>query len=568
MKILWIPLIALLGAVPAEAVVVTCVAEGGAVVRLDYSAADEAVLPAAFALDVTVDGGAVIQKIYDYKVGDNTTASRGFGIFPASLQFDAAGAVSSWGTPDMNPANVPGVQPGLGTSGVTLGMATRYTDAAAAPPVTGTLCRLQIDPRGAATVNVKVAPNVAGGGVVLANATSARFTGNGCTLGTAPAAPQPPASLTYPTTSSTGKYTVSWPASAGATSYSLERSSDNGTTWTSVYSGATLAYAETVSSGTYRYRVRATNSAGFSTWTTGAADCVVSISAPPSVPQPPATLTYPATSSTGQYTVSWSASTGATSYRLDRARNGASWRQVYSGSGTSYQENVGNGSYRYRVQAANSAGAGSWTTGSGSCIVSRSAPAGGAFEQSPAANGLVSIEAEHFSRRTSQGGHSWNLVTTPAGFSGTGLMQAQPDSGVEIESGYVTRSPRLDFDVRFVETGRHYIWVRAYAVGGDDDSCHAGLGGTAPESAARLGKLFARRQWVWTNRVDGSSTPAYVDVRQPGVATVNLWMGKDGFRLDKVVLTTDRNYRPTGNGPAESPRSAGPGADDNERDDD
>jgi hypothetical protein len=34
--------------------------------------------------------------------------------------------------------------------------------------------------------------------------------------------------------------------------------------------------------------------------------------------------------------------------------------------------------------------------------------------------------------------------------------------------------------------------------------------------------------------------------------TVSLWMREDGFSVDKLVLTTDAAYVPTGTGPAES----------------
>jgi uncharacterized repeat protein (TIGR02543 family) len=273
----------LLFVVPAGAVTVTCVNEGGNVVRIDYNASDEQVLPVAFALDLTVDNGATITSVYDYKVGDSTAASRGFGIFPSSMIVDEKGLVSNWGKPDMNPAGAAGVQPGVGTSAVTIGMASRYSGRENAPSVSGTLCRIRVDPRGAAVVNVKVAQNAFGGGVVLENATPAQFTGVGCILGSAssPSLPQPPASITYPASSSTGKYPVSWPASTGATSYELERSANGGSTWAGIYSGAALSYAETVPNGTYRYRVRATNSAGSSFWRTSATNCVVSIPSPP-----------------------------------------------------------------------------------------------------------------------------------------------------------------------------------------------------------------------------------------------------------------------------------------------
>lgn len=70
-----------------------------------------------------------------------------------------------------------------------------------------------------------------------------------------------PSSLSYPSTSYDGEYTVSWPecsTDAGpAASYRLERSSDGGASWTEVYSGQSTSYRENVASGHYRYRVRA-----------------------------------------------------------------------------------------------------------------------------------------------------------------------------------------------------------------------------------------------------------------------------------------------------------------------
>ena len=43
-------------------------------------------------------------------------------------------------------------------------------------------------------------------------------------------------------------------------------------------------------------------------------------------------------------------------------------------------------------------------------------------------------------------------------------------------------------------------------------------------------------------------------VTKTGVNTLNIWMREDGMRIDKIVLTTNPKYKPTGNGPAESSR--------------
>ena len=179
--------------------------------------------------------------------------------------------------------------------------------------------------------------------------------------------PSAPASITYPISSSTGQYTVSWASSNAVTSYQLERSSNGGTTWSQVYSGANTSYQENIGNGSYRYRVKATNTLGSSGWTTGTGNCLVT--APP---VPPISISYPTSSSTGQYTVKWSSSSSATSYQLERSSDsGTTWSQVYSGANTSYQESIGNGSYRYRVKATNAIGSSNWTTGTFDCMVLR-----------------------------------------------------------------------------------------------------------------------------------------------------------------------------------------------------
>jgi len=88
-------------------------------------------------------------------------------------------------------------------------------------------------------------------------------------------------------------------------------------------------------------------------------------------PAPPAWISYPSASDTGEYTVSWASSTGATSYQLQRSNNGgSSWSSdIYSGANTSYAEDIGNGSYLYRVKATNAGGSSIWRTGVESCVV-------------------------------------------------------------------------------------------------------------------------------------------------------------------------------------------------------
>ncbi|MDU5083558.1 MAG: hypothetical protein E6231_20035, partial [Bacillota bacterium] len=82
--------------------------------------------------------------------------------------------------------------------------------------------------------------------------------------------PDTPSSITVPSIIEGGKsFTVSWGTSSGATAYYLERSV-NGGTYTSIYSGSSRSYTDTITKGwnTVAYRVRSHNSDGFSGYTT------------------------------------------------------------------------------------------------------------------------------------------------------------------------------------------------------------------------------------------------------------------------------------------------------------
>ncbi len=183
MKIIRIFIAMLIFASPAFGVTLRCSDEGNGVVRIDYDATDEDALPLAFALDITVDNGATIDAVRGYRIGDSTANEPGYGIFPRSVIFDDGGKVADWGFPDVKPdADTTGVKPGLGTNGITIEMGSRYKNAEDAPLKTAMLFRIDVNNHGAQEVHVDIAPNIAGGGVVLKNAAIADVTAVGCTL--------------------------------------------------------------------------------------------------------------------------------------------------------------------------------------------------------------------------------------------------------------------------------------------------------------------------------------------------------------------------------------------------
>ena len=123
-------------------------------------------------------------------------------------------------------------------------------------------------------------------------------------------------------------------------------------------------------------------------------------------------------------------------------------------------------------------------------------------------------------------------------------------------TGYTTASPRLNFDVTFSQAGTYQVWVRGRAggsVAADSDSVHVGLDGVAVASADRISTFTATFGW---SRSTLDSVNATLNVATAGLHTVNVWMREDGFVIDKLVLTRDAAYTPTGTGPAETPNTA------------
>ncbi|MGE8226453.1 MAG: wall-associated protein [Stenotrophomonas sp.] len=164
----------------------------------------------------------------------------------------------------------------------------------------------------------------------------------------------PPASapsLSVPGTSTNGSYTITWSSVATATSYRLEESAAGGS-WATVYSSNGNSHAiGGKGNGTYAYRVTACNDGGCSGYSQNAQ---VSVLLPPSTTP---TLSGPTVSTTGSYTISWTAVASAADYELEESANGANW--VLAQKSVALSKNLtgkGEGNYSYRVRACNQSG--------------------------------------------------------------------------------------------------------------------------------------------------------------------------------------------------------------------
>jgi len=178
----------------------------------------------------------------------------------------------------------------------------------------------------------------------------------GIEIWTQPPVPSAPSGLTA--TGGSGQVSLSWTAGSNATSYNVYRgSSAGGESATPIATNVTntsLVDSSVTNGTTYYYKVASVNSAGTSVQSNEA-------SATPRLTAPATPSSPLANAGFGQITVTWGASSGATSYSLFRGTSAGgegSTAYVSGITATSYTDNsVSAGTtYYYKVAAVNAAG--------------------------------------------------------------------------------------------------------------------------------------------------------------------------------------------------------------------
>jgi hypothetical protein len=126
--------------------------------------------------------------------------------------------------------------------------------------------------------------------------------------------------------------------------------------------------------------------------------------------------------------------------------------------------------------------------------------------------------------------------------------------GPGFDTGYGANAPRLDYEINFEKTGTYYVWILAYGMDGNSDSCHAGLDGEETPLSNRMSGWSG--SYSWENDRYERPERSQIEITTTGVHTLNIYQREDGLTVDKIVLTTNPDYRPTGTGPEESHRGA------------
>ena len=166
-----------------------------------------------------------------------------------------------------------------------------------------------------------------------------------------PAAPR----VTIGNSSASGKPQLTWAAVDGAAKYEIYRSTQQSTGFTLLGTTTSTSYVNTGAAvgKTYYYKVRALNVDGaagaYSSTVSGAAKAVAPAA-------PTVTMTY---SDSGKPKLTWSAVSGAASYRVYRSESrGTGYSLLGTTTSTSYVNTgaAAGKTYYYRVKAVNSAG--------------------------------------------------------------------------------------------------------------------------------------------------------------------------------------------------------------------
>lgn len=201
-----------------------------------------------------------------------------------------------------------------------------------------------------------------------------------------------PVFTAFPAASSNGAYKLSWSSSnVSGTTYVLDV--DSGAGYTNVYTGLNNFYdVSGQTNGSYTYRVKSSKPAYAPDSSFGYTTAIV-VTIPPPATSTPVFTTYPVSSSTGNFSITWSSSNVAGTDYLLEVDSGSGFTSVYSGLNSYYTvSGLSNGLYTYRVTASKSGYAISAPSSSIAVTVTLAFPAP-AFTVAPVSNstGMFSL---------------------------------------------------------------------------------------------------------------------------------------------------------------------------------
>ena len=170
-----------------------------------------------------------------------------------------------------------------------------------------------------------------------------------------------------------------------------------------------------------------------------------------------------------------------------------------------------------------------------------------AFEEK---GGTVTIEAENFEANEQRDHETamWETASEIEGFSGTGYVLGT--TGRTFSTRYVGVSPELQYPIVFTETGTYRVWLRGYVASTRNDTVNVNLDGLERSTRAASDFEVNEDEYQWTG-INRDDDPQLVEAG-PGLHMLSLWIRENGMIVDKILLTKDLEFVPTGFGPDES----------------
>ena len=136
---------------------------------------------------------------------------------------------------------------------------------------------------------------------------------------------------------------------------------------------------------------------------------------------------------------------------------------------------------------------------------------------------------------------------------------AVPDTG-RLNDPFRPDGARMDYALRFLTSGTHYLWVRASGNNDGGQYIHAGIGLETGTWGIKARTGFGK--FTWTR------LPPF-EITTRGDHLLSIWMCEDGAMIDRLIVTKDAAFEPapetkdaagvmTGPGPAATPPLAKP----------
>ncbi|MDQ8201195.1 fibronectin type III domain-containing protein [Pelagicoccus enzymogenes] len=148
----------------------------------------------------------------------------------------------------------------------------------------------------------------------------------------------------------------------------------------------------------------------------------------------------------------------------------------------------------------------------------------------------VSIEAEHYTEKVDVGNYYWERFTH--------IIQGKPDEEVMLATGQQGHNgkqfglyedaPMLSYEVEFAKNGNYSVWFCGWANDGGDDSLYYGFDEN-PVTIYQPGFNQAKHIWV-------KAAAVINNVEVGDIHTVHIRVREDGFRFNKILLSTDPNH--------------------------